>query len=129
MLAIDDDEQIRRVYKRVLGSLFDARTADSIATAREMLDSGLRFDALILDLSMAGEDTESFWHWLRATHPEMAARTLVISGAPDDPHYKGIIDQRQGWVMHKPVGPWALRDRLWEVTDSQVGEHKVVGAR
>ena len=115
VLAVDDEAGVRRVYKRCLSSLFDVNTADSIATARELLGSGAEFDALILDLGMAGEDTHAFWGWLRQTYPTLADATLIITGDPDVPAYSDIVLARDGWVVTKPVTPWDLRDRLWSL--------------
>ena len=118
VLAIEDEEGVRKIYRRTLASLFDVNTADSLATAKALLKSGREFDALILDLGMSGESTTDFWVWLRDSHPGLAASTLVISGQPNDPHYFTIVSDRDGWVMQKPVTPWDLRDRLWSLLGS-----------
>ena len=129
MLAIDDDAAIRKLYKRVLDSLFESKAADSCASARELLGSGERFDVLILDLNMPGEDTVAFWEWLVEEHPKLAANTLVISGALDDIRWRSIVESREGWAIQKPVSPWALRDRLWELTSGgdEIPEEAKVG--
>ena len=127
VLAIDDEAGVRRVYTRALSSLFDINTADSIETARGMLDSGMSFDACILDLCMPGEDTAEFWRWLRASHPALASHTLVISGQPGNPRYGPIVGDRTDWVMTKPVTPWELRDELWSLLAGRSSEKKSAG--
>ncbi len=126
VLAVEDNEQIRLLYKRALGSTFDLQTADSLATAREILHGGIRFDAMILDLGMSGESTSDFWEWMLAEHATLADRTLVITGQSENAVFAPIVNGRRDWVMSKPVTPWEVRDQLrllmetMPVTDSDV---------
>lgn len=94
VLASDDEADVRRVYARALASLFNINSADSMRTARGMIESGLHFDACILDLCMPSEDTKECWRWPGTHHPTLASKTVIISGQSRNPRYGPISQDR-----------------------------------
>ena len=87
LLVVDDDDRIRELLKEYLaGRGFRVSTAADAAGARRLL-AALRFDLLVLDVMMPGEDGFSLTRWLRA-RPGVAGVAPVIiltaRGQPDD---------------------------------------------
>jgi len=67
LLVVDDDRRIRDLLSRfLLGEGFRVSTAETTAEARAKLE-GLRFDLLILDVMMPGENGFDFARALRTT--------------------------------------------------------------
>jgi len=67
LLVVDDDRRIRALLSRfLLGEGYRVSTADTAADARAKLE-GLRFDLLILDVMMPGENGFDFARALRAS--------------------------------------------------------------
>ena len=65
LLVIDDDSRIRDLLSRFLGENgFRVTTAADAAIARRHLE-GLRFDMLVVDVMMPGENGVDFTAWLR----------------------------------------------------------------
>lgn len=67
LLVVDDDRRIRALLSRfLLGEGYRVSTAETAAEARAKLE-GLRFDLLILDVMMPGENGFDFTRALRAS--------------------------------------------------------------
>ena len=65
VLVVDDDDRLRDLLRRYLvGHGFLVTTAADAADARARL-KGLRFDVIVLDVMMPGEDGMQFARWLR----------------------------------------------------------------
>ncbi len=77
LLVVDDDDRIRALLKTYLQRLgFRVTGAPDAAAARRLLD-GLRFDLIVLDVMMPGEDGLALTRWLR-DRPGVAAQTPVL---------------------------------------------------
>lgn len=87
LLVIDDDDRIRDLLKEYLTRRgFRVSAAADAEGARRLLNS-LRFDLLVVDVMMPGEDGFSFTRWLRSRSGEAGAAPVLIltaRGQPDD---------------------------------------------
>ncbi len=87
LLVVDDDDRIRDLLKEFLTRRgFRVSTAPDAAAARRLL-AALRFDLLVVDVMMPGEDGFSFTRWLRGRSGEAGAAPVLIltaRGQPDD---------------------------------------------
>jgi two-component system phosphate regulon response regulator OmpR len=87
LLVVDDDDRIRDLLKEFLTRRgFRVSTAADAAGARRLLAS-LRFDLLVLDVMMPGEDGFSLTRWLRGRAGDAGSAPVLIltaRGRPDD---------------------------------------------
>ena len=87
LLVVDDDDRIRELLKEYLTRRgFRVSTAADAVGARRLMGA-LRFDLLVLDVMMPGEDGFSITRWLRGRPGEAGATPVVIltaRGRPDD---------------------------------------------
>ncbi len=84
ILVIDDDPRLRRLLQRYLSENgFRISGADSAQEARRMLEF-LQPDALVLDVTMPGEDGLQLTHSLREEGKDMPIILLTARGEPED---------------------------------------------
>lgn len=84
VLVIDDDPRLRRLLQRYLSENgFRISGAESAQEAREMLDF-LQPDAIVLDVTMPGEDGLQLTHALREEGKDIPIILLTARGEPED---------------------------------------------
>lgn len=84
ILVIDDDPRLRRLLQRYLSENgFRISGAESAYEARQMLKF-LEPDALVLDVTMPGEDGLQLTHSLREEGKDMPIILLTARGEPED---------------------------------------------
>lgn len=84
ILVIDDDPRLRRLLQRYLSENgFRISGAESAYEARQMLKF-LQPDALVLDVTMPGEDGLQLTHSLRDEGKDMPIILLTARGEPED---------------------------------------------
>jgi two-component system phosphate regulon response regulator OmpR len=109
LLIVDDDERIRGLLQKFLiRNGYMASTARDAAQAEKLLAS-LRFDLIVLDVMMPGEDGFSFCHRLRAqdTTPILL---LTAKGDAED-RIKGLEAGADDYLP-KPFEPKELLLRI-----------------
>lgn len=106
ILVIEDDEEVLRVYKAVLGEFGRVRTAQNMAQARGLLDD---VDLIILDYHLAHE-TASFQEIVTELQP--IAPILLCSGIPDPAIRAQGKDLGVAGYWNKGVGFEALRAKV-----------------
>ena len=119
ILVMDDEEGVRKVAgKMLVRTGYDVETAvdgrEAIELYREALESGNRFEAVILDMTvpggMGGLETIGI---LRDIDP--AVKAIVSSGYSDDPALSKYDELGFIGVVHKPYTMDQLRDALAQV--------------
>lgn len=80
VLAIDHDPDVLQEVEVVLGEQFRCEAVEDVDTARERLASD-KFDAVLCDMEMPGEDGLALVEDLLAEHPDLAV--IPIAGAQD----------------------------------------------
>ncbi len=109
LLLVDDDDRIRELLKEYLKrSGFRVSTAPDAAAARRLL-GGVRFDLLILDVTMPGEDGFSLTRWLRSRAGESGTTPVVILTARGEPgdRITGLMRGADDYLA-KPFDPEEL---------------------
>ena len=82
MLLVDDDADIRKMFRLVLESA-GAAVLDAANAAEVIAHLGVTpVDAMVLDWHLAGASPTALLDSLEALQPGLAARVLVVSGDP-----------------------------------------------
>jgi two-component system NtrC family sensor kinase len=102
VLFVDDERALHsavRSYARARGFtvVTAADGAAALAAARRE-----RFDAVVCDLRMSGLDGPALFEILRREHPELAARTLFITGDLMSASSRGFLESSGQPVLEKP---------------------------
>jgi len=87
LLVVDDDDRIRDLLKEYLTRKGFRVTAATDAAGARRLMAAIRFDLLVLDVMMPGEDGFSLTRWLRGRVGDAGAAPVIIltaRGQPDD---------------------------------------------
>ena len=103
ILIIEDDVDSREFLREVLRTC-GARVveADNIRTAKEFVYN-LKFDLIVTDLALPGEDGATFLKWLRAQPRDKGGNTLAVAVTAFYEQYPPA--QVSGWAAYfqKPV--------------------------
>lgn len=81
VLVVDDDVQIWRTLRRVLG-LHQVHFAASLEQAMQMLDGAVRYDAILVDLSLSGDGGTALLKFMER-HSRHHAEALAFMTAGD----------------------------------------------
>lgn len=109
ILVVDDDRRIRTLLSRYLRENgFRASTAENAADARALLET-IRFDLLVLDVMMPGEDGVSLTRHLRRS-TDLPVLLLTARGAPED-RIEGLEAGADDYLP-KPFEPKELMLRI-----------------
>ena len=89
VLVIDDDPMLRRALVRGLKRRHVVVERDDAEVALSEIANGVRYDAIICDLTLGGMTGRQFIFALHSILPEQAARTVILTGTSratlDDP--------------------------------------------
>ncbi len=103
VLVVDDDARLRRLLQRYLSEQgFRVSAAAGAAEARQMLGF-LQPDAMVLDVTMPGEDGLSLTRSLRLVGQNLPILLLTARGGPED-RIAGLETGADDFVV-KPVDP------------------------
>jgi two-component system NtrC family sensor kinase len=113
ILAIDNEEPVGRAVRRALFG-YDVTTVTSGAEALARIRDGERFDAVICDVVMPGMDGHEFAARLDVIAPDLATRTLFLTGDPT------AVEKLSGRpVLTKPFEMHLLRSHLEQLAKSE----------
>lgn len=112
VLIVEDELEIAELIRDSLGRLgMDCRiVGDANAADRALLESPL--DAVTLDLGMPGRSGLDWLEALAAGRPELARRTLVITGVDLQAELVGRVARCGAGVLAKPFSLSALHDAV-----------------
>ena len=112
ILVVEDEFEVAELLERMLGELglrtviaSDAGTADRLLTAEEV-------DAVTLDLGMPGRGGLVWLESIAATRPDLARRTLVITGMPLEADSVERLARCGAGLLAKPFSRQALQDAV-----------------
>lgn len=119
LLFVDDELALHnavRSFARVRGFtvVTAADGAAALAAARRE-----RFDAVACDLRMSGLDGPALFEILRREHPELAARTLFITGDLMSASSRGFLESAGQPVLEKPFDLELLESSMAALLDDQ----------
>lgn len=80
VLIIDDDEMVRKALTRALRRRYAVTEQRDAESALLMIQSGVRFDAILCDLHLNGMSGRELVLELDDTIPEQAKRVILMSG-------------------------------------------------
>jgi DNA-binding NtrC family response regulator len=101
LLLVDDDPVLLRAAGRILSRHAKTMTADSAAAARVLLAEH-RFDVVVSDYAMPGEDGLSLLAFVRELYPE--AMLILFSGDEFEHGAEAVLDGRIHEAVPKAVG-------------------------
>jgi CheY-like chemotaxis protein len=91
ILVVDDDDDIRRVLRRLLEQAgHRVVEADSAATAMALITEGTPPNAIVSDVLMPGKTGLAFYQDLVEVAPELSRRVIFLTGAARD---RGVHDR------------------------------------
>jgi PleD family two-component response regulator len=103
VLLLDDDDLILRSLQRSLASHFECRTIGDPRAALDLLDDDGDFDAVVSDVVMPAMNGLDFWRELGTTHPDLALRTVFISGGITSETLRVRVSNTGRPCLNKPV--------------------------
>jgi PAS domain S-box-containing protein len=113
ILVVDDEDIMRTMLSRALfGMGYTVATASSGASALSMLESGLHFDLVILDVNMpimSGLDTTRI---MRNTIPNV--KILYCTAEQNNSQVQKTLEDSNTWLIHKPFSLEALGKKVQE---------------
>jgi signal transduction histidine kinase/CheY-like chemotaxis protein len=102
VLIVEDDERLLRTYPRILRDQYDVIVACDGQEAIDLLVSGSRADVVLSDLAMPEVDGPQLFAWLKENRPELARRTIFVTGGASDAFAK-FLAQVSNVVIAKPA--------------------------
>jgi len=103
ILAVDDEEPIRGMLKRMLGRAHEVVTAASGEEARAMIEKDHSFDLILCDLMMPTMSGMDLHAWLVSHHPALASRVVFLSGGAFTPKASAYLSSVGNLRLDKPV--------------------------
>jgi signal transduction histidine kinase len=102
VLIVEDDERLLRSYPRILRDHYDVIVACDGQEAIDLLVSGSPADVVLSDLALPEVDGPQLFAWLEDNRPELARRTVFITGGASDAYGK-FLAQVSNTVVAKPA--------------------------
>lgn len=111
ILVIDDNVMIHRLMLRLLGR-DEVVARDSARDALALLRAGERFDVILCDLNMPEMSGLEFHRELISMDPELASRTLFLTGGPLDEASALFVQELPERILQKPLEVKRLRQAI-----------------
>jgi PAS domain S-box-containing protein len=102
ILLIDDESGVRTTIKKYLHKDHEVITAESGAKAQAIIEEDHNFDLLLCDLMMPQMSGMDLHQWLTKKYPELAKRTIFISGGVFTPKAKQYLNNINNPLLEKP---------------------------
>ncbi|MCC6382121.1 MAG: response regulator [Dehalococcoidia bacterium] len=104
VLVIDDEPNLRKLCQRVVERM--GHVCETAASGMEAaaLAAGAAFDVVLCDFRLATETAVDVVRLLRATAPELVGRTVIATGAANDPDVVMLCEAYGLEVIAKPYG-------------------------
>ena len=105
ILVIDDERNITNLIREAL-EMF-GHNVEVAFDGREGIDKfgRDRFDMVITDIRMPDIDGPALFGWIEIHHPELATRTLFVTGDALGPGAGRFLAKSQRPVLEKPFAP------------------------
>lgn len=121
ILVVEDETQVAEMLERILERLGNrCMHAPDTAVADRLLEDA-EVDAVTLDLGVPGAGGLPWLEGMAATRPDLARRTLVITGQHLDPASIERLARCGAGVLAKPFTIDHLRDALRSQVDRPLG--------
>lgn len=110
VLVVDDEPMIAQALRRLLLPEHDVETPDTPTQAWAMLESGARFDVIVLDVMMPRLSGPEFYGRLAQVDPAQASRVVFLSGGATEPQTIAFLASVDNPKLDKPIPLDELRD-------------------
>jgi PAS domain S-box-containing protein len=124
ILVVDDEEEIRKMLRRMLGGDHDVVTVPSGEEACALLADDRAFDVVLCDLMMPRMSGMELHAWIAARDPALAGRVVFLTGGAFTPKASAYLESVANVRIEKPVDTVTLR----AIVKAQVLEHRASGA-
>jgi PAS domain S-box-containing protein len=114
LLVVDDEPAILRSLTILLAG-HEVVTAGSVDEAIRVLGADPGFDVVLTDVRMPGKSGLELHAWLREHAPELAERTLFMSGGAGTEEERKLSERQERQWIGKPFDAATLEARLDEV--------------
>jgi signal transduction histidine kinase/CheY-like chemotaxis protein len=115
VLVVDDEPEIRRALRRLLGRSHTVSGCASGVEALELIRDGERFDVILCDLLMPAMTGMELLETLAAEFPDQASRMVFVTGAATSESAQGFVKEQAHRVIRKPFTPKAIEAALLSV--------------
>jgi CheY-like chemotaxis protein len=115
VLVVDDEPLIGTAVERLLRSEYDVTVTHEVGVALAQIREGPGFDAVVTDLIMPGGGGEELYRALRTFRPELADRTVFITGGPYAERAQAFLGEISNPAVTKPLDAAELREALARV--------------
>jgi signal transduction histidine kinase/CheY-like chemotaxis protein len=105
VLVIDDEPEIRRSLRRLLGSKHQVDFSTNGAEALRLFVQGERYDVIISDLSMPEMNGIELFSELQQRFPDQAERVVFLTGGATSESSRLFLEAHRARVLHKPFCP------------------------
>ncbi len=114
-LVVDDEESIRRLLGSILRD--DGHHVDTAGNGKEALEhlAHRRYDVIVTDIKMPDMDGRSLYQRLLDTDPELARRTIFITGDTVNPDTRDFLRSVTNPCLPKPFGVREVRETIGQV--------------
>lgn len=89
--------------------------------ALALLRQGRSYDAILIDLVMAGMSGMELYAELERSHPELVQRVLIVTGASFSPGVREFLERVPNPRLEKPFDPEVLRRLVQQQVAQQRG--------
>ena len=112
ILVVDDDESVLDLLRDALGE--HGWTVDTAATGAEALQQvrDNLYNAAVLDFALPDTNGVMLHSKIREMDPELAQRTLFISGVPESDRRIDALGADTVGFLSKPFNVWEVVSRL-----------------
>jgi PAS domain S-box-containing protein len=112
VLIIDDDEPLRRMMLRLLGSEHDCTAVSRANDALARLQAGDRFDVILCDVMMPEVGGHELYEQVVREYPDQAQRMVFLSGGAFTATTQAFLAQLAQRVIDKPFDHRKLKARV-----------------
>jgi CheY-like chemotaxis protein len=105
ILVVDDEPEIRRGLKRILGSKHEVAFSTNGAEALGRFVAGERYDIVLCDILMPEMTGIELLAELERRFPEQAGRVVFMTGGATSESARVFIEEKGARVVSKPFSP------------------------
>jgi CheY-like chemotaxis protein len=119
VLVIDDEPALCAVVRRLLRGQHEVVAFMDARAALEALERDASFDVVMCDIMMPQMSGLTLFEKLREQHPELAARTVFMTGGPFHSSALQFLRTVQNPVLEKPFETRVLYEAMAQVLEAQ----------
>ncbi len=111
VLVVEDEESLGRALLRFLRG-YEVVYCQSVGEALVRIRAGELFDVIVSDMMMPGGNGNDLYAVLLAEAPDLAPRTLFMTGGATTPETVAFVVEHAANVLPKPLDLASLRLRV-----------------